>query len=65
MYNLTGGKIVLIGVGGIFSGRDAYEKIKAGASLAQLYSALIYQGPDLINKIKKELILHFAKVGDE
>ncbi len=57
MYSLTNGQIPLIGVGGISNGTEFYEKIKAGASLAQLYSALIYQGPDLINKIKKELIL--------
>ena len=60
MYNLTGGKIVLIGVGGIFSGRDAYEKIKAGASLVQMYTGLIYEGPMIIEKINKELV-YFLK----
>lgn len=49
------GKIPLIGVGGIASGEDAYRKIKAGASLVQLYTALIYQGPGLIARINKEL----------
>ncbi len=48
-------KIPLIGVGGIFSGRDAYKKILAGASLVQLYTALIYEGPGLPTKILREL----------
>ena len=56
MYNLTNGQIVLIGVGGISNGSDCYEKIKSGASLVQLYTALTYSGPKLISKIKKELI---------
>ncbi len=56
MYNLTNGQIILIGVGGISSGSDCYEKIKSGASLIQLYSALTFSGPSLISKIKKELI---------
>lgn len=55
MYALTGGKIPLIGVGGISSGREAYEKIKAGASLLQLYTGLIYDGPQIIKKINIEL----------
>ncbi|MDN5247848.1 MAG: quinone-dependent dihydroorotate dehydrogenase [Wolbachia endosymbiont of Tyrophagus putrescentiae] len=55
MYKLTGGKILLIGCGGITSGADAYEKIKAGASLVQLYTALIYNGPKIVNKINLEL----------
>ena len=56
MYNLTNGQIILIGVGGISSGSDCYEKIKSGASLVQLYSALTFSGPSLISKIKKELV---------
>ena len=56
MYNLTNGQIPLIGVGGISSGIDCYEKIKSGASLVQLYTSLIYQGPSVIKKIKNELI---------
>ncbi|MGL9718779.1 MAG: quinone-dependent dihydroorotate dehydrogenase [Wolbachia sp.] len=55
MYKLTKGKILLIGCGGISSGTDAYKKIKAGASLVQLYTALIYQGPQVVNKINLEL----------
>jgi len=44
------GKIPLIGVGGICQGSDAKAKIDAGASLVQIYSGLIYRGPDLINE---------------
>ncbi|KAI3439253.1 Dihydroorotate dehydrogenase (quinone) [Psidium guajava] len=55
MYVLTRGKIPLIGCGGISSGEDAYEKIRAGASLLQLYTAFAYGGPALIPKMKAEL----------
>lgn len=55
MYRLTGGKIPLIGVGGVATGQDAYAKIRAGASLVQLYSALVYHGPGLVNRINREL----------
>ena len=55
MYSLTNGQIPLIGVGGISNGHECYEKIKAGASLVQLYTALVYSGPKIINSIIKEL----------
>lgn len=55
MYRRVGHRIPLIGVGGIADGRDAYIKIRAGASLVQLYTALIYHGPGLVNRIKREL----------
>ena len=55
MHRLTGGRVPLIGLGGVASGADAYAKIRAGASLVQLYTALIYQGPGLIGRIKREL----------
>jgi dihydroorotate dehydrogenase len=55
--------MVLIGVGGISSGRDAYEKILAGASLVQLYTALVYQGPGLVGRIKRELLALLARDG--
>ncbi len=51
LYYLSGGKIPLIGVGGIFSGEDAFKKICIGASVVQLYTALTYQGPYLVNSI--------------
>jgi len=55
IYRLTEGRIPLIGVGGISSGADAYAKIRAGASLVQLYTALVYQGPGLLRRMKAEL----------
>ncbi|HEX9448121.1 MAG TPA: quinone-dependent dihydroorotate dehydrogenase [Dongiaceae bacterium] len=55
VYRLTGGKLPIIGVGGIASGADAYAKIRAGASLVQLYSAMIYQGPLLARRLNRDL----------
>ncbi|MSP51050.1 MAG: quinone-dependent dihydroorotate dehydrogenase [Alphaproteobacteria bacterium] len=55
MYRLTAGRIPLIGVGGIASAADAYAKIRAGASLVQLYTALVFEGPGLVRRIKREL----------
>lgn len=55
MYKLTEGRIPLVGVGGVASGADAYAKIRAGASLVQLYSMLVYSGTGLVTHIKKDL----------
>jgi dihydroorotate dehydrogenase len=55
LYRLTAGRIPLIGCGGIASGADAYAKIRAGASLVQVYSALVFEGPGLIQRLKQEL----------
>ena len=55
MYGLTQGNVPIVGVGGIASGADAYAMIRAGASLVQLYSALVFQGPGLVPRLKKEL----------
>ncbi|ETV71768.1 dihydroorotate dehydrogenase (fumarate) [Aphanomyces astaci] len=55
MYKLTEGKIPLIGVGGVATGQDAYDKIRAGASLVQLYSSLVFNGPLAVARIKHEL----------
>ncbi|XP_049849151.1 dihydroorotate dehydrogenase (quinone), mitochondrial-like [Schistocerca gregaria] len=55
MYKLTDGKIPLIGVGGIENGEDAYQKIRSGASLVQLYTAMTFNGAGLINRINQEL----------
>ena len=54
-YKKTRGRYALIGCGGVFSGRDAYEKIRLGASLVELITGMIYEGPTLIGKINKEL----------
>lgn len=63
IYNLTGGKVPIIGVGGVFSGQDAYEKIQAGASYVQLYTSLIYHGPPIVEKVKRELDQILVKDG--
>ena len=55
MYRLTGGRLPIIGCGGVASGDHAYEKIRAGASLVQLYSALVFEGPGLVARIKRDL----------
>ena len=55
IYRLTDGRVPLIGVGGIASADDAYAKIRAGASLVQLYTALVFAGPALLGRIKAGL----------
>lgn len=55
-YKLYGDKLVIIGVGGIFSAKDAYQKIKKGASLVQLITGMIYEGPQLIGGINEDLV---------
>lgn len=62
-YRLTNGKIPLIGVGGVANGEDAYAKIRAGASLVQLYSALVYQGFGLVRQINLELLKQLERDG--
>jgi dihydroorotate dehydrogenase len=69
MYALTAGRLPLIGAGGIGSARDAYAKIRAGASLLQLYSALVFRGPALIAEIRTGLAAllrrdGFSRLGD-
>ncbi|XP_033847481.1 dihydroorotate dehydrogenase (quinone), mitochondrial [Periophthalmus magnuspinnatus] len=55
MYSLTKGNVPIVGIGGVASGQDALDKIRAGASLVQFYTALAYQGPPVVTKIKREL----------
>ena len=54
-FKLVDGRMPIIGVGGIEDGETAYQKIKAGASLLQLYSALVYAGPGLFRRVRREL----------
>lgn len=54
-YAAAAGRLALIGVGGVASGADAYAKLRAGASAVQLYSALVYAGPGLVPRLKREL----------
>jgi dihydroorotate dehydrogenase len=63
MYRCVGGRIPIIGCGGVASGAHAYAKIRAGASLVQLYSALVYHGPELINRVKHDLSQHLRADG--
>lgn len=63
------GRFVLVGVGGIASGADAYAKIRAGARAVQLYSALVFQGPGLVMAIRRDLAARlradgFARLSD-
>ena len=68
-YRLARGRLVLIGCGGVRTGADALAKIKAGASLVQLYTAFAYEGPGLVSLLKRELLAAlraegFARVSD-
>lgn len=63
MYRLTHGKVPLVGVGGVECGADAYEKIRAGASLVQLYTAMVYDGPYVAMRVKSELAECLARDG--
>lgn len=69
MHQRLKGAVTLVGVGGISSGADAYAKIRAGANLVQLYTALAFHGPGLVGRIKRELLAclkrdGFASVGE-
>ncbi len=55
IYRFTDRRIPIIGCGGVSSGADAYAKIRAGASLVQLYTALVFHGPGLVDAIKRDL----------
>ena len=63
MYRLTQGRLPLIGVGGVAGAEDAYAKIRAGASLVQLYTALVFLGPDLVGQIKRGLAVLLRRDG--
>jgi dihydroorotate dehydrogenase len=63
VYQLSGGRVPLIGVGGIDSGETALAKIEAGATLLQLYTGLVYEGPGLIRRIKRHLAEAVARAG--
>ena len=59
----TGGQLPLIGVGGIATADDAWERIRAGASLVQLYTAMVYEGPGIARRIAKGLALRLKREG--
>jgi dihydroorotate dehydrogenase len=62
-YHLTKGAVPIVGVGGISSGADAYAKIRAGASLVQIYSALVFKGPGLVGAVNRELLALLKRDG--
>ena len=62
-YKILKNKIKIIGVGGVDSGQSAYQKIINGASLVQIYTGMIYQGPSIATKISQELINILEKEG--
>ncbi|GGL71365.1 dihydroorotate dehydrogenase (quinone) [Deinococcus aerolatus] len=62
-YRLTGGTLPIVGVGGIFSPADAYAKLRAGASLLEVYSALVYEGPGLVRRLNRGLADLLARDG--
>jgi len=55
VYRHTNGQLFIVGIGGVASGQDAYEKLRAGATVVQLYSGMVYGGPGLVSRIRKEL----------
>lgn len=63
IYQKTGGRYVIIGAGGIFSAEDAYKKIRLGASLVQLITGLIFEGPQLVSDINLGLVRLLKKDG--
>jgi dihydroorotate dehydrogenase len=63
VHRLARGRLVLIGAGGVAGGADAYAKIRAGASLVQLYTGFAYGGPALVGRIKRELAQCLARDG--
>tara|TARA_B100000579_G_C22843282_1_gene862849 strand:- start:54 stop:1067 length:1014 start_codon:yes stop_codon:yes gene_type:complete len=62
-YKNLQNKAIIIGVGGVDSGKSAYKKITSGASLVQLYTGMIFKGPQIIKKIKKDLIISLKQEG--
>ena len=63
LYRQTGGKVPIIGVGGIFTARDAWDKIAAGASLVQIYTGLVYEGPGIVRSVVDGLRERMEKEG--
>jgi dihydroorotate dehydrogenase len=63
VYRKTGGRLPVIGVGGIFDADDAWDRIRAGASLVQVYTGLIYGGPGLVRRINRGLLRRMEEAG--
>ena len=63
IYQRTGGRIPVIGVGGVDSAESAYAMLRSGASLVQMYTGLVYQGPRLVQRVKEGLVTLFERDG--
>lgn len=63
LFRKTEGRVPIIGVGGIFSADDAYRKIRAGASLVELYTGLVFEGPGLVRRLKEDLLVLLDRDG--
>jgi len=63
VFSITKGKIKIIGVGGVSTGKDVFEKLSLGCNLVQLYTALIYKGPNVVSNILSELSILIEKNG--
>jgi dihydroorotate dehydrogenase len=63
LFKRTNGRLPIIGVGGIFTADDAWEKIAAGASLVQIYTGMVYEGPSVAQKIVRGLIQRMKQAG--
>jgi dihydroorotate dehydrogenase len=63
LYRQTRGSLPIIGVGGIFTAADAWEKITAGASLVQVYTGLVYEGPGIARQLVRGLRQRLAAAG--
>jgi len=62
IHSSTQGKICIVGVGGVFSAKDVVEMLRAGASLVQIYTGLIYEGPSLVLRLKKDLLSYMDEI---
>ncbi|MBI4425761.1 MAG: quinone-dependent dihydroorotate dehydrogenase [Elusimicrobia bacterium] len=63
VYRMSGGRLPIIGVGGVFSAEDAWLKLCAGASLVQVYTGLVYRGPGLVRELNQGLLALARRVG--
>jgi dihydroorotate dehydrogenase len=63
LYRTTGGRLPIIGVGGIMSGEDAWQMIRAGASLVQVYTGFVYGGPGFVKSIHRHLLRRLTESG--
>ena len=63
MYVLTEGRVPIIGVGGVEGGGGVWDKLRAGASVVQLYSAFVFDGPCVVSRVKAELVERMAREG--